>query len=60
MISPPSTYKSMLCKAIGTNEYHTIMDDGMTGFYSGMDLGDGQDYSLVTKWFDKCLITKER
>lgn len=59
MISPPSTYKSQLCKALGTNYQYTIMDDGMNGFYSGMNSGDGVDHSLVTKWFDKCMITKE-
>jgi len=59
LISPPSTYKSQMCKALGTNDRYTIMDDGMNGFYSGMDLGDGKDYSLVTRWFDKTLITKE-
>lgn len=59
LISPPSTYKSQLCKALGTNTTYTIMDDGMSGFYSGMDSGDGKDHSLVTKWFDKTLITKE-
>lgn len=59
LISPPSTYKSQMCKALGTNERYTIMDDGMNGFYSGMDAGDGKDYSLVTRWFDKTLITKE-
>lgn len=59
LISPPSTYKSQICKALGTNERYCIMDDGMNGFYSGMDMGDGKDYSLVTRWFNKTLITKE-
>ncbi|CAM6003240.1 unnamed protein product [Sphagnum balticum] len=59
IISPPSTYKSQLCKALGTNTNYTIMDDGMNGFYSGMDTGDGVDHSLVTKWMGNTLITKE-
>jgi hypothetical protein len=59
LVSPPSTYKSQLCKALGTNDRYTILNDGMNGFFSGMDLGDGKDHSLVARWFDKCLITKE-
>lgn len=63
LISPPSTFKSKLCTAVATARKYTVEDDGMNGFFSGHKSGkdgeDAKDHSLVSKLYNKTLITKE-
>lgn len=63
LISPPSTFKSKLCSAIGVARKYTVEDDGMNGFYSGYRSGkegeEGKDHSLISRLYNRTLITKE-
>lgn len=61
VLGPPSCGKSVLCEALAVNREHILAKSAIRGFHSGYIGMEGpkEDYSLVSRLYDKTLVTKD-